>query len=660
MDDSNPLIRALQSLLQNGGSSTWPGMPAFQQQFAAGNADAAQTLQHHLATLASGTANGAVDFPHDMEAAAREATPPQPTHEGMLPAFPSWGNPIIPALSKRLPQSRVNNQSDADLKQAATVVGGFLGPEAYANALKYGVKGLSAYSDFFARPPAYAGPPAQGAVRLGAGNTTVPPGGAAPIRDLVSPDVADAHTANLQSAMTQSMPPEMAKAYVKYLRTLAGSKESPIHNTPIMGELASQTLNRLDENQVLRQRPSVENVLGKWSIPEEMGPEANPGTWGALDSHILDPTNARYVYGDAAGLNTPEFKMDRMADSGIPEPYRIKQYDALQPRSAILGMPQTNYIPPVLGDAFDDLVGNLRGADISRMDFPTMVQQGNKNYEQALLEQMKRNKGEHILDTGDGMNWQELTEPHQLQWEGNDRNMAHCIKDPYYCRNVQQGNTRVFSLRRNDNNQPVLTVSTGNDQFRYYHAPDWLPRESIEQPTDVIGQIKGRANAIKPKYAPNVQQLIDHLDLDPSQSGDYYKMFPEEAQKRQQELRAQQSQPTSAPGFRDLEQVREANEHMLAPEPAMHPLFGPNLQMEHEMMTRPGAPPYRRVLTNPSDVANWLNAQIPLSHPGYYSTRSFEGQRLPVYVNVADPTSGQNIVRPIAHPYDHELNLDIF
>jgi hypothetical protein len=169
---------------------------------------------------------------------------------------------------------------------------------------------------------------------------------------------------------------------------------------------------------------------------------------------------------------------------------------------------------------------------------------------------MRKEKGEVILDTGDGYNWQRLS-PEQAAWEGGDKQQSNCVGG--YCDDMRAGRTQIYSLRENDTNKPKITLSTGYDKYGNMGRPDYLPRRDLDQPLNVVGQIKGRANRIRPEFAPHVQQLADHLGLDLSGTGDWYMMNPELANAKRDEYLA------------DLRNRAMAGRQPEAPAPAPEP-----------------------------------------------------------------------------------------
>ena len=87
-----------------------------------------------------------------------------------------------------------------------------------------------------------------------------------------------------------------------------------------------------------------------------------------------------------------------------------------------------------------------------------------------------------------------------LKYEGDQ--MGHCVGG--YCPDVQEGRSRIFSLR-DAKGQPHVTIET---QPRQTWNTDTVPNQAVQQHPSII-QIKGKANrAPNPEYLPFVQDFV--------------------------------------------------------------------------------------------------------------------------------------------------------
>ena len=533
-----------------------PGWEALKAQFWPGVQDAG----HDAATLLSGVANGIVDTPQLLGHALKQllASGLQGVSaegsEGLPPAqLPAQLQPgeFSPVLSPLLPQSEVRNGYDAELKEYGNALGQLAGPAAYGK----GIEGLTALEGSGDAAGAFGNQ--LGAIRIKG--------------DLLSPAVAQSRAdwlmRNAFGPSPEDAYPELAAALKKHIQKYGGTAQDPLHDVPMQGE---DMQHYSDFSGVSAEDPG--NYFNSRARSERGGlKNSEDGTWGAffdknLSSGML-PHKAIFASGDGdpSVLSSPFVRRNVdhvMQNSGTDPRFWAKQY-INQPEDALtFNLADPKYVPPYgSSEALYDLARNLDGTDLTGKTFADMVNAGNKNYAAVLRDQLKKQKGEPVLDTGDGYNWQKLA-PSQLEWEGSPKNMAHCIGG--YCDDVESGGTNVYSLRNNETNEPKITLSTGNDRYRNLGRPNWLPYSSTQQPLHMVGQIKGKANAIRPEFADNVQKLADHLGLDLSDSGDWYLMNPELAAQKKLELQG--------------EPIERAEPYGQAP---VHPAAGGTLPEQH-------------------------------------------------------------------------------
>lgn len=498
-----------------------PGWEALKAQFWPG----AQDAGHDAATLLSGAANGIVDTPQliahalkqfvaqSLQNTTGEGAETQP--QAQLPESMQPGE-FSPFLSPHLPQSEVRNGYDSGLKGYGNTIGQLIGPAVYGK----GLEGLAMLEGSGDAAGAFGNQ--SGAIRL--------------LPDYMDKDVAAAR-ADQMLRDVEDVPDELRTALAKHILKHGGKADDPIDALPLQGENA-------------RTYGDIKDVQGDYyrvRAGQEELPKAGEGTWGAMMAQNLgfNPMSSKAIFAGRGpeSLNNSIIRgnIERVfEDTGVEPQYWPKQYAEMPEDSVVFRHPDPDDGDWRSKNIFKDLVSNLDGTDLKGKSFADMVQTANQNYASVLREQLKKNKGEHVLDTGDGYNWQKLS-PAQLEWEGDSKNMAHCIGG--YCNDVESGGTNVYSLRKNDTNESKITLSTGNDRYRNMGRPDWLPYSSTQQPIHMVGQIKGKANAIRPEFASNVQQLADHLGLDLSDSGDWYRMNPELAAQKKLELQGEQIEP---------------------------------------------------------------------------------------------------------------------
>ena len=353
----------------------------------------------------------------------------------------------------------------------------------------------------------------------------------------LDPDILPPAVARVRAEIMAngSINPAIVDALAKHIQKYGGKANDPLADVPLMG----------DSSEFYGDLPTISSG----SIPgiteaHKALPVAKSGTWGALmDRNLISGGAEGYPSsilfgGDVNALSSPIVRQDiirTMTGSGIPSEYWPKQYATSPQGSLVFKMPVAGNFDARSRLAMQDLEANLEGLDLKGKNFSTMVNMANKNYAAILRQRAEQDKGIPTLDTGDGFNWQELTKAQELWREGSRDNMANCIKDPTYCNLMEAGKTRIFSLRDNDTNEPKLTLSTGYDPYRNHKKPPDRPTFPTELKRDAIGQIKGKANTIRPQFLNNVQQLIDHLNLDPNPSGDWFNMGGEEKPSGRQE-----------------------------------------------------------------------------------------------------------------------------